>query len=80
MENFGDKVEDKWDNAVDNVENFPENAANWTGEQVGHIENFGDDVADKWDGAVDSVQDFGDRMDNAYDEGRDEARYDDDDY
>lgn len=66
-------MENKWDNAVDDVENFPENAAEWTGEQVGNVEN-------KWDNAVDDVQDFGDRMDNAYDEGRDEARYDDDDY
>ncbi|KAJ4985324.1 hypothetical protein SVAN01_09175 [Stagonosporopsis vannaccii] len=80
IENFGDKVEDKWDNAVDDVENFPENAANWTGEQVGRVENFGDDVENKWDDAVDDVQDFGGRMGDAYDEGRDDARYDDDDY
>lgn len=81
IENFGDRVEDKWDSAVDNVENFPENAAEWTGEQVGKVENFGDDVADGWDNAVEGVEDFGGRMGDAYDAGRDEERYgDDDDY
>ena len=81
VENFGDRVENKFDNAVDDVENFPENAANWTGEQVGKVENFGDDVEQSWDNGVDRIEDFGDRMDNAYDDGRDEARYgDDDDY
>jgi uncharacterized protein YktA (UPF0223 family) len=81
IENFGDSVENKFDNAVDDVENFPENAANWTGEQVGKVENFGDDVEQSWDNGVDRVEDFGDRMGNAYDEGRDDARYgDDDDY
>jgi uncharacterized protein YktA (UPF0223 family) len=81
VENFGDRVENKYDNAVDDVENFPENAANWTGEQVGKVENFGDDVEQSWDNGVDRVEDFGDRMDNAYDDGRDDARYgDDDDY
>lgn len=80
VENFGDRVENKWDNAVNDVEDFPEDAARWTGEKVQEVEDIPQDIENKWDGAVDSVEDFGDRMDNAYDEGRDEQRYDDGDY
>lgn len=40
--------------------------ANWTGEKVGDVERFGDDV-----------EQYGDRLDDAYDAGRDEGRYDD---
>ena len=67
FDRFGDGVERKWDNAVDDVEDAPENAANWVGEKVGDVERFGDDV-----------ENYGDRLDNAYDQGRDEERYDDD--
>ena len=88
VENFGDRV-------GDDVENFPENAANWTGQQVGRVENFGDRVENKWDDGVQDIEDipqdienkwdngvedvarFGGRMDQAYDDGRDEQRYDD---
>lgn len=61
-----DRVENKWDNAVDDVQDFPENAAGWAGEKVGDVERFGDDV-----------DQFGDDMGNAFDEGRDDGRYDD---
>lgn len=106
------KIEEGWDHTKervddlgDDVANFPENAAGWTGEQVGRVENFGDDVADfpenaaewtgekvqavedipqdmedRWDGMADRVDQFGDNMGNAYDQGRDERRYDDDYY
>ncbi|KAH7397448.1 hypothetical protein BKA66DRAFT_438006 [Pyrenochaeta sp. MPI-SDFR-AT-0127] len=77
-EGFGDRVENRWDNAVDDVEDFPENAANWTGQKVQEVEDIPQDVENRWDNAVDNVEDFGDRMDNAYDDGRDERRYDDD--
>jgi hypothetical protein len=80
VENFGDRAENKWDNAVDDVEDFPENAANWTGQKVQEVEDIPQDIENKWDGAVDDVEDFGGRMDNAYDDGRDEQRYDDGDY
>jgi phage-related protein len=72
VENFGDSVENKWDDAVDDVENFPENAAHWTGEKVQGVE-------DTWDDATQGVEDWGQGMEDAYDQGRDDAR-DDDDY
>jgi len=72
------RVENKWDNAVDDVEDFPENAARWTGEKVQAVEDIPQDIENKWDNAVDDVAGFGGRMDQAYDDGRDEQRYDDD--
>lgn len=56
-------MEQGFDNAVDDVEQAPENVAKWTGEKVGEVERFGDDV-----------EAYGDRLDNAYDEGREEGR------
>jgi hypothetical protein len=78
VENFGDDVEQKWDNGVNDVENFPENAAEWTGEKVQAVEDIPQDMENKWDSEVQGVEQFGDRMDNAYDQGRDEERYEDD--
>jgi hypothetical protein len=80
VENFGDDVEQKWDNGVNDVENFPENAAEWTGEKVQAVEDIPQDMENKWDNDVQDVEQFGDRMDNSYDQGRDEERYDDGDY
>ncbi|KAI8931677.1 hypothetical protein NX059_011324 [Plenodomus lindquistii] len=77
VENFGDRVDQHWDNAVNDVEDFPEDAARWAGEKVQEVEDIPQDIENKWDDVVDDVEDFGDRMDNAYDEGRDEQRYDD---
>ncbi|KAH9876603.1 hypothetical protein J1614_003734 [Plenodomus biglobosus] len=77
-ENFGDRVDQRFDNAVDDVENFPENAAQWTGEKVQEVEDVPQDIENRWDNAVDDVDQFGDRMGDAYDEGRDEQRYEDD--
>lgn len=78
VEGFGDRVENRFDNAVDDVEDFPENAARWGGEKVQKVEDIPQDIENRWDNAVDNVEDFGDRMDNAYDDGRNEQRYDDD--
>jgi hypothetical protein len=78
VENFDDRVDQKWDNAVSDVENFPENAAQWTGEKVQEVEDVPQDIENRWDNDVAGVERFGDRMDDAYDEGRDEQRYDDD--
>jgi uncharacterized protein YktA (UPF0223 family) len=78
VEHFDDRVEQRWDNGVNDVENLPENAAEWTGEKVQEVEDIPQGIENKWDNEVDNVEDFGDRMDNAYDDGRNEQRYDDD--
>ncbi|OAL44695.1 hypothetical protein IQ07DRAFT_521255 [Pyrenochaeta sp. DS3sAY3a] len=78
VEGFDDRVENRWDNAVNDVEDFPENAARWTGNKVQEVEDIPQDIENKWDNAVDDVDRFGDRMDNAYDDGRDDRRYEDD--
>ena len=67
-------------NGVQDVEDFPENAARWTGEKVQEVEDIPQDMENKWDNMVGGVERFGDNMENAYDEGRDEQRYEDDDY
>ena len=93
----GDYVERKWDDGVNDVEDFPEDAARWTGRKVDEVEDIPEDVAD-WTGRkvqevedipedvagwagrrVEGVERFGDEIDNAYDDGRNEQRYDDDD-
>lgn len=71
-------MENRWDNTVDDVEDFPENAARWTGEKVQEVEDIPQDIENRWDDTVDDVAEFGGRMDQAYDDGRDEQRYDDD--
>jgi hypothetical protein len=101
------EIEDKLDDAkydvendvrdgVQNVEDFPENAARWTGEKVQDVEDIPQDIDRKWDNAVQDVEDvpddvagwagrkvgdverFGDNVDNSYDQGRNDARYYDD--
>ena len=67
VEDIPQDIENKWDNAVQDVEDVPEDVAGWAGDKVGDVERFGDDV-----------DNYGDRLDNAYDQGRDEERYDDD--
>lgn len=80
---------------VQNVEDFPEDAARWTGEKVQEVEDIPQDIDRKWDNFKDDVEDvpqdiaygvgdavggverFGDNIDNAYDAGRNEQRYDD---
>lgn len=56
------RAEQDWDQdkyRVENdVDNFPENAAGWTGEQVGRVENFDDRVENRADNAVDDVEDL----------------------
>jgi len=58
-------VEQGFDNAVQDVENFPENAAGWVGEKVGEVERFGDEV-----------ENYGESIENAYDQGVAEGRGD----
>ena len=52
--------------AVNDVEDAPEDVAGWAGRKVGDVERYGDVVAD-----------YGDRLDDAYDDGRQEGRDDD---
>jgi hypothetical protein len=67
IEDIPEDIDRKWDNAVQDVEDVPEDVAGWAGRKVGDVEEFGDDVGR-----------FGDNLDNSYDQGRNEARYDDD--
>ncbi|KAF7115160.1 hypothetical protein CNMCM5793_001394 [Aspergillus hiratsukae] len=48
VEAIPDEIENKWDNAVDDVEDFPEDAAEWTGRRVGEVEQFGDNMDDAY--------------------------------
>lgn len=66
FDRFGNRVESGFDNAVNDVEDAPENVAAWVGDKVGDVERFGDDVGD-----------YGDRLDDAYDQGRQDGRDDD---
>ncbi|KAF1935735.1 hypothetical protein EJ02DRAFT_460114 [Clathrospora elynae] len=77
VENFDDRVENRFDNAVNDVEDFPENAAQWGGQKVQEVEDIPQDIEGKYDNAIGDVERFDGRMDNAYDNGRDEQRYDD---
>ncbi|KIX92694.1 uncharacterized protein Z520_11546 [Fonsecaea multimorphosa CBS 102226] len=67
----GEKVENKWDDAkydvendvrdgVQDVENFPDDAARWTGDKVQEVEDIPQDVDRKWDNAVQDVEDVPD--------------------
>lgn len=64
-------AEDEWNQAESSIErsasDFPENAAEWTGERVGEAEQlperaeegfdeFGEGAERKWDGAVEGVE------------------------
>ena len=61
-------TEDKFDNAkydlendardgVQDVENFPDNAARWTGEGVQNVEDIPERFERKWDNGVQDVED-----------------------
>lgn len=67
VEDIPQDVDRKWDNAVQDVEDVPEDVSGWAGRKVGDAERYGDDV-----------ERYGDNIDNSYDQGRDDARYDDD--
>lgn len=55
FDRFGERVDNRWDNAVDAVEDAPEDAARWAGDKVGEVEEFGD----RMDNAYDQGQDEG---------------------
>lgn len=84
------------EDGVQDVEDFPDDAARWTGRKVQEVEDIPEDIDRKWDNFKQDVEDvpddiaqdvgnvagrfdrFGDGVENAYDDGRYEARYDDD--
>lgn len=85
----GEKIHDEWEGEEDRieerVEDFPENAAEWTGNKVGeaeyevdkienNVEDFPENAAEWVGDKVGSVERFGDEIDYAYDEGRAEGR------
>ncbi|EPQ55021.1 hypothetical protein GLOTRDRAFT_138746 [Gloeophyllum trabeum ATCC 11539] len=53
---FGDLIEEGVDKVVNDVENFPDNAARWTGEKVGEVENIPQDVETDYDRAKYGVE------------------------
>lgn len=61
FDRFGERVEQRWDNAVDDVEYAPENAARWAGEKVGNVERFGDNVDNAYDEGKYEGRNDGDR-------------------
>jgi hypothetical protein len=44
---------------------------------VQDVEDIPQDIENRWDNAENDVADFGGRMNQSYDDGRDEQRYDD---
>lgn len=68
----------KFDDGVQDVEDFPEDAARWTGNKVQEVEDIPEDIAQDVGDGVGDVERFGDNVADAYDDGRDDRRYDDD--
>lgn len=64
VEDIPQDIENKWDNAVDDVEDAPDRVADFFGREEGRVDRFDDGIQ------------------NSFDQGRDEERYDDnnDDY
>ncbi|OJJ79609.1 WW domain-containing protein [Aspergillus glaucus CBS 516.65] len=60
----GEKIHDGWEDKKDDiqegVQDFPENAAHWTGEKVGEAEEIPDNIEEGWDR-------FGDKVENSWD-------------
>ncbi|EOA88214.1 uncharacterized protein SETTUDRAFT_38886 [Exserohilum turcica Et28A] len=80
VENFPENAAQWTGEKVQAVEDFPEDAAEWTGEKVQAVEDIPDRIENKWDGMVGGVEQWGDNMQEAYDYGKEERRYEDDDY
>ena len=55
-------MEEKLDDGVQDVENFPDNAANWTGRKVGELEDVPHDLENDYDRAKWGVEN---KFDNA---------------
>lgn len=73
-ESFGREeqhMERRWDDGVQNVEDFPEDAARWTGEAVGKVESVPDRVEYGFDRAEDHVEYDVDRVEDKVENGWD---------
>lgn len=64
-------MERRFDDGVQDVEDFPEDAARWTGEAVGEIESVPDRVEDGFDRAEDNVEYGVDRAEDKVEDGWD---------
>ena len=58
VDDAGRYVDRKWDNGVNDVENFPEDAARWTGREEQRIEDIPDRIENRVDYDVDRVEDI----------------------
>ena len=67
---YSERVEER-------VDDFPNDAARWTGEKVQEVEDIPQDIEQDFDRAEDRVEDFGDRIEDDFDAGRDEQYVDD---
>lgn len=76
MEEFPDRVERRWDNAVDDVEDVPERVERKWDNAVDDVEDAPERVAGWMGDKVGEVEGYGDRIDDAYDQGRADGRYD----
>jgi hypothetical protein len=47
------RMEDRFDNAVDDVEDAPDRVAEWSGEEVGRVERFDDRIEESYDEGID---------------------------
>ncbi|KAL5355397.1 hypothetical protein BJX96DRAFT_170630 [Aspergillus floccosus] len=61
----GEEIREDWDRAEDRVEEFPEDAARWTGEKVGEVEQIPENIEQDWDRAEDRIENG---WDNAVDD------------
>lgn len=73
------RIENKFDDAVQDVEDIPDDVERKWDDGVQDVEDAPEDVAGWVGEKVGDVERFDDRVDGAYDAGRDEERYDDDD-
>lgn len=64
-------MERRWDDGVQDVEDFPEDAARWTGETVGAVESVPDRVEQGWDNAEDRVEQGWDNTEDRVEQGWD---------
>lgn len=65
-------MERHWDNGVQHVEDFPEDAAHWTGEAVGSVEAVTDKIEHGFDRAEENVEEgfenAGHKVEHGWDE------------
>ncbi|KAL4894575.1 hypothetical protein BDV59DRAFT_200912 [Aspergillus ambiguus] len=66
--NEGEEIREDWNREEarmeQNVEDFPEDAAQWTGEKVGEVEQIPENIEQDWDRAEDRVENGWDNFEN----------------